>query len=121
MVIKRFLITLLLSGAAFSQTTLRVPSGSSNQCDNANCVSGSQSQDGTGIDDADTPDQISAQYQYSRSERGSGSGATARADDQSGRYNRGGQEIPTYRIPGERSDEYQRDGEFPRNGSEPLD
>src|SRR5690349_12537674 len=100
MVIKRFLITLLLSGTALAQTTLRVPSGSSNQCDNANCVSGSLSQDGTGMGDADTPDQISTQDQYSRYERASGAGTVSRAADQSDRYNRGGQEIPTFRVPG---------------------
>src|SRR5437763_4950668 len=125
MILKRLLLTsLVVSGVAVAQTTLRVPSGSPSQCDGPNCVNGSQAPDtNNGLDDADISNQSAQQDQNPRYDRGSTSGPNTRTPDQGGRYDRTYQNVPTYRIPGDRSEDFQRDreDEFPGTGSEPLD
>lgn len=112
MVVKRFLLILfVLSGFAAAQTTLRVPSGSANQCTGPNCVNGSQSQDANdSMDDMDANDQSMQGYPN-------------RGADLKGRPNRSSQDVPTYRVPADRNDDLQRNGEdeLPTNTTEPLD
>ena len=115
MFLKRFLLTsVVLSGFAVAQTTLRVPSGSAGQCDGSNCVNGSRGQNtGNVTEDTDVSDQSSApDSEYDRSAMPS---TVSRVNDQSGRYNRANQQVPTYRIPGDRTDE------FAGSSSEPVD
>src|SRR6185437_5221525 len=124
MVLNRFLlVSFVLSGFAMAQTTLRVPSGSSNQCDGPNCVNNSQSQDTNNATDEMNDQSVQDQDQSSRYSRSSTQGYATRNTDQNGRYNRSTQDIPTYRIPGDRSDDLQRNSEdeFPTNTNEPLD
>ncbi|HKR31622.1 MAG TPA: SLBB domain-containing protein, partial [Terriglobales bacterium] len=112
MVVKRFLlISFVLSGFAAAQTTLRVPSGSPNQCTGPNCINGSQSQDANdSMDDMDASDQSMQGYPN-------------RGADLKGRPNRSSQDVPTYRVPADRNDDLQRNGEdeLPTNTTEPLD
>src|SRR5436853_3558242 len=124
MILKRLLLMFVVSGIAVAQTTLRVPSGSPSQCDGPNCANRSQAQDANnGMDDADISDPSAQPDQNSRYDRSSTSAANARTSEQNGRYDRSNQDVPVYRIPGDRSEDVQRDreDEFPRTGTEPLD
>src|SRR5947209_14319323 len=119
MVLNRFFFSLLfLSGLAVAQTSLRVPSGRTSQCDGPNCSNNSQWQETNGsIDDMDANDQSSTQDQNSSQDQGgqysrrSGQGYPTRRADQNGRYSRSTQ------------DDRQRSGEdeLPTNSIEPLD
>src|SRR5581483_4938621 len=125
MVVKRILLlSLMLSGFAAAQTTLRVPSGSPNQCDGPNCANNTQSQSGygadetgaTGANDQSLQDATAMQDQYGR--RSTQSYPT-RGADQNGRSNRTTQDVPTYRVPDDQRSS--SDGEIPANSNEPLD
>ena len=124
MILKQLLLmSLVFPGSAVAQTTLRVPSGSTSQCEGPNCVNGSQPPDtNNGMDDTDLYDPSAQQDQGSKYDRSSTSRANGRTDE-GGRYDRTYQNVPTYRIPGDHSEDFQRDREheFSGNSDEPLD
>jgi polysaccharide export outer membrane protein len=124
MVLNRFFLALLfLSGMVVAQTSLRVPSGTASQCDGPNCVNNSQPNANSSGDDVDSNDQSSMQDQSSQYRRRSAQGYPTRSADQNGRYSRSTQDVPTYRVPGDRGDDLQRnrEDELPLDGTEPLD
>src|SRR3954468_7536463 len=124
MVLNRFFLALLfLSGLVVAQTSLRVPSGTASQCDGPNCVNNSQPNANSSGDDVDSNDQSSMQDQSSQYRRRSAQGYPTRSADQNGRYSRSTQDVPTYRVPGDRGDDLQRnrEDELPLDGTEPLD